>query len=79
VEHLLGRARLEDSVSSGNQMDVDLKDLVAAVVADHTAVAMPSDHWRWAKGPLDAPAICMSTGQACPCSLQQRRLIAAVK
>jgi two-component system OmpR family sensor kinase len=40
VEQLLRMARLEDSALSGDRADVDLKDLVAAVVADHVAVAM---------------------------------------
>jgi two-component system OmpR family sensor kinase len=40
VEQLLRMARLEDSAPSGNREDVDLKDLVGTVVADHVAIAM---------------------------------------
>src|SRR3984893_5518635 len=39
VEQLLRMAQVEDSASSGDRTDVDLKDLVASVVADHVAVA----------------------------------------
>jgi two-component system OmpR family sensor kinase len=40
VEQLLRLARVEDGASSTSRSDVDLKDLIAAVVADHVAVAM---------------------------------------
>jgi two-component system OmpR family sensor kinase len=43
VEQLLRLARVEDRSSSGNRQDVDLKDVIAAVVADHVAVAMQRD------------------------------------
>jgi two-component system OmpR family sensor kinase len=43
VEQLLRLARVEDSTASVNRLDVDLKDLIAAVVADHVAVAMQRD------------------------------------
>jgi two-component system OmpR family sensor kinase len=44
VEQLLRMARLDDSASSGSRMtDVDLKDLIAAVVADHVTIAMHKD------------------------------------
>ena len=43
VEQLLRMARLDDSASSGSWTDIDLKDLVAAVVADHVAIAMQKD------------------------------------
>jgi two-component system, OmpR family, sensor kinase len=43
VEQLLRMARLDDSASSGRRTDIDLKDLVAAVVADHVAIAMQKD------------------------------------
>ncbi len=43
VEQLLKLARLEDGASSGNPIDVDLKDLIETVVADHVAVAMQRD------------------------------------
>jgi two-component system, OmpR family, sensor kinase len=43
VEQLLRLARLEDGASSDNPTDADLKDLIAAVVADHVAVAMLRD------------------------------------
>jgi len=43
VEQLLRLARLEAVSSSGDQIDVDLKDLIAAVIADHVAVAMQRD------------------------------------
>ena len=39
VEQLLKMARLEDGASSSDRTDVDLKELVAGVVADHVAVA----------------------------------------
>jgi two-component system OmpR family sensor kinase len=40
VEQLLRLARVEGSALSSNRSDVSLKDVVAAVVADHVAVAM---------------------------------------
>jgi two-component system, OmpR family, sensor kinase len=43
VQQLLRMARLEDCASSSGRTDVDLKDLVAGVVADHVAVATQSD------------------------------------
>jgi two-component system OmpR family sensor kinase len=43
VEQLLRMARLDGSASSGSRTDIDLKDLVAAVVADHVAIAMQKD------------------------------------
>jgi len=43
LEQLLRLARLEAVSSSGDQIDVDLKDLIAAVIADHVAVAMQRD------------------------------------
>ena len=43
VEQLLRMARLDDGASSGSRKDIDLKDLVAAVVADHVAIAMQKD------------------------------------
>ncbi len=43
VEQLLRMARLEDGASSSERTDVDLKDLVAGVVADHVAVATQGD------------------------------------
>lgn len=43
VEQLLRMARLDDSASSGSGTDVDLKDLIAAVVADHVTIAMHKD------------------------------------
>jgi len=43
VEQLLRMARLDDASSSRRRIDVDLKDLVAAAVADHVAIAMKKD------------------------------------
>ena len=43
VEQLLRMARLDDGASSGSRTEIDLKDLVAAVVADHVAIAMQKD------------------------------------
>jgi two-component system OmpR family sensor kinase len=43
VEQLLRMARLEDGAPSGNRGDIELKDLVGAVVADHVAIAMQKD------------------------------------
>jgi two-component system, OmpR family, sensor kinase len=43
VEQLLRLARVEGCAASVNRLDVDLKDLIAAVVADHVAVAMQRD------------------------------------
>jgi len=43
VHQLLRMARLDDAASSRVRADVDLKDLVAAAVADHVAIAMKRD------------------------------------
>jgi two-component system, OmpR family, sensor kinase len=43
VEQLLRLARVEDGASSGGRFDIDLTDLIAAVVGDHVAVAMQRD------------------------------------
>jgi two-component system, OmpR family, sensor kinase len=43
VEQLLRMARLDDAASSRIRSDIDLKDLVAAAVADHVAIAMKKD------------------------------------
>jgi len=43
VEQLLRMARLDDAASSRIRADIDLKDLVAAAVADHVAIAMKKD------------------------------------
>jgi two-component system, OmpR family, sensor kinase len=43
VEQLLRMARLEDSAPASKRGDIDLKDLVGEVVADHVAIAMQKD------------------------------------
>jgi two-component system OmpR family sensor kinase len=43
VEQLLRMARLDDGASSDCKTDIDLKELVAAVVSDHVAIAMQRD------------------------------------
>ena len=43
VEQLLRMARLDDGASPGGRTDIDLKDLVGSVVADHVAIAMRKD------------------------------------
>jgi two-component system OmpR family sensor kinase len=43
VEQLLRMARLDDAASSRRRTDIDLRDLVAAAVADHVAIAMKKD------------------------------------
>jgi two-component system, OmpR family, sensor kinase len=43
VEQLLRMARMDDAASSRSRADMDLKDLVAAAVADHVAIAMKKD------------------------------------
>jgi two-component system, OmpR family, sensor kinase len=43
VEQLLRMAHLDDAASSRIRADMDLKDLVAAAVADHVVVAMKKD------------------------------------
>jgi two-component system, OmpR family, sensor kinase len=43
VQQLLRMARLEDSAPAGRRRDIDLKDLVGEVVADHVAIAMQKD------------------------------------
>jgi two-component system, OmpR family, sensor kinase len=43
VEQLLRMARVEDGASSSERTDVDLKELVAGVVADHVAIATQRD------------------------------------
>jgi len=54
VEQLLRMARLDDAASSRIRANIDLKELVAAAVADHVAIAMKkdvdlglSDNARW--------------------------------
>jgi two-component system, OmpR family, sensor kinase len=43
VAQLLRMARLDGGASSSRGTDIDLKDVVAAVVADHVAIAMQKD------------------------------------
>jgi two-component system OmpR family sensor kinase len=43
VEQLLRMARMDDAASSRRRADINLKDLVAAAVADHVAIAMKKD------------------------------------
>jgi two-component system, OmpR family, sensor kinase len=43
VQQLLRMARLEDGAPAGRRKDIDLKDLVGEVVADHVAIAMQKD------------------------------------